>query len=86
MRRPGMTQLFDLKGSQGLSQVLRDNDSVAESCLENIFHLGIERLDFMPSGPRPANPSELLSSDRFSDVIAWAEQIYDQILIEDLKI
>ena len=82
MRRPGMTQLFDLKGSQGLSQVLRDNDSVAESCLENIFHLGIERLDFMPSGPRPANPSELLSSDRFSDVIAWAEQIYDQILID----
>ena len=85
LRRPGMTQLLDLKGPRGLAQVLNDKKldiDIAERCLENVFHLGVEGLDFMPSGPRPANPSELLSSERFSDIIAWAEQIYDQILID----
>ena len=82
LRRPGMTQLLDLKGPRGLSQVLRDNTPMVECCPENVFHLGLDGLDFMPSGPRPANPSELLSSERFNDLIAWAEQIYDQILID----
>ena len=82
MRRPGMTQMLEMKGPRGLSQVLREDRPVADSCLENVFHLGVEGLDFMPSGARPANPSELLSSERFSDIIAWGEQIYDQILID----
>ncbi len=82
LRRPGMTQLLELKGPRGLSQILRDTTPVAESCLENIFNLGIENLDVMPSGPRPANPSELLASERLNDIIAWAETIYDQILID----
>ena len=82
LRRPGMTQLLDLKGPRGLSHVLRDDAPLADCCLENVFNLGIEGLDFMPSGPRPANPSELLSSERFNDLIAWAEQIYDQVLID----
>jgi succinoglycan biosynthesis transport protein ExoP len=82
MRRPGLSQLLDLKGPRGLSLVLREDRPVAESCLENVFNLGVSNLDVMPSGLRPANPSELLSSDRFSDIVAWAEQIYDQILID----
>ena len=82
LRRPGMTQLLDLKGARGLSTILRDTKPIAESCLENIFNLGIENLDVMPSGPRPANPSELLASERFNDIIAWAETFYDQILVD----
>ena len=77
-----MTQLLELKGPRGLSQILRETTPVAESCLENIFNLGIENLDVMPSGSRPANPSELLASDRFNDILAWAESAYDQILID----
>jgi capsular exopolysaccharide synthesis family protein len=82
LRRPGMTQLLELKGPRGLSQILRETTPVAECCLENIFNLGIENLDVMPSGSRPANPSELLASDRFNDILAWAESAYDQILID----
>lgn len=82
LRRPGMTQLLDLKGSRGLSTILRESKPIGESCLENIFNLGIDNLDVMPSGPRPANPSELLASERFNDIIAWAETLYDQILVD----
>ncbi|GIX03924.1 MAG: chain-length determining protein [Planctomycetaceae bacterium] len=82
MRRPGLTHLLNLKGPKGLSQVLRDSAPVADSCLENLQSIGVDYLDVLPAGPRPANPSELLSSERFNDLLAWAETIYDQILID----
>src|SRR5262249_48897435 len=76
LRRPGMTQLLELKGPRGLSQVLRDSQPVVESCLENIFNIGVENLDVMPSGPRPANPSELLSTERFNDISGGADAVH----------
>ncbi len=82
MRRPGLTAILNLKGPRGLSQVLRDAAPITESCLNNLYHTVLEGLDVLPSGPRPINPAELLTSDRFSELLAWAETIYDQILID----
>ena len=39
-------------------------------------------LDVLPSGPRPSDPAELLSSLRLSQLLAWAETVYDLILID----
>ena len=36
----------------------------------------------MPCGPKPSNPAELLSGPRLSDLLAWAETHYDQILVD----
>ena len=36
----------------------------------------------LPCGPRPSNPAELLASERFSDLLAWAETVYDQVLVD----
>jgi capsular exopolysaccharide synthesis family protein len=82
MRRPGMTTLLDLKGSKGLSQILRDTRPIADSAADNTYVSGVEGLDVIPSGTRPINPAELLSSDRFSELLAWAETYYDQILVD----
>jgi len=82
MRRPGLTPLLDLKGPKGLSTVLRDRTPVGESAEENLHASLIENLDVIPSGPRPVNPTELLAGDRFSELLAWAETQYDQILID----
>jgi Mrp family chromosome partitioning ATPase len=39
-------------------------------------------LDILPSGPRPSDPGELLGSPRLSQLLAWAETVYDMILID----
>ena len=82
MRRPGLTALLSLKGQQGLSQVLRDDRPMADSVADNLFARIMPGLDVIPSGSRPSNPSELLGSERFSELLAWAEGCYDQILID----
>jgi len=82
MRRPGMTTLLDMKGMQGLSTILRDDRPIADSAVENLKASGAENLDVIPSGPRPVNPAELLSSDRMSELLAWAETLYDQVVVD----
>lgn len=82
MRRPGMTAMLELKGQQGLSQILRDDRTIADCAPLNVYAMPLENLDVIPAGPRPGNPAELLQSERFSDLLAWAETQYDQILID----
>ncbi len=82
MRRPGMTALMDLRGPRGLSTVLRSDESIVITAAANLFSTELEALDVMPAGPRPLNPAELLHGDRFSELLAWAETVYDQILID----
>lgn len=82
MRRPGMTTLLDMKGMQGLSTILRDERPIADCVAENLKPSGAHNLDVIPSGPRPMNPAELLSSDRFSELLAWAETMYDQVVVD----
>jgi Mrp family chromosome partitioning ATPase len=43
---------------------------------------GLPGFDVLPAGPRRPNPSELLSSPRMADLLAWAETAYDQVLID----
>ena len=82
MRRPGLTPLVNLRGQRGLSTLLRDSAPIADSALRNLAAGFLPNLDVIPSGPRPVNPMELLASDRFSELLAWAETVYDQILID----
>ena len=82
MRRPGLTAMMDLRGQQGLSSILRSNLPPETATQGNVFSTHLEHLDVIPSGARPANPAELLHGTRFSELLAWAESIYDQILID----
>ena len=82
MRRPGLTRLFERSGYNGLSTVLRDDRAIVESVAGLIYHSELENLHVLPSGPKPINPVELLTSERLSDLLAWAETQYDQVLID----
>lgn len=82
LRRPGLTSLFELRGAGGLSEILRSDQSIPEMCVERIRPSGARGLDILPCGPRPSDPAELLSRERFSDLLGWAETMYDQILVD----
>jgi len=82
MRRPGLTAMIDLRGPQGLSKILRSDLPISAAIDGNVFDTPIETLDVIPSGTRPTNPAELLYGDRFSELLAWAETAYDQIIID----
>jgi len=82
LRRPGLTSLMGFRGPTGLSEILRSEGEIAEMAPAHIRPSGIGGLDVLPSGPRPTHPAELLGSPRLSQLLAWAETFYDQILID----
>jgi len=82
LRRPGLTGLLGFKGLAGLSDVLRSEGDVVESATTMIQRTEVDNLDVLPSGVRRPNPSELLSRPNLGDLLAWADSVYDQILID----
>jgi len=82
LRRPGLTALMGMRGVEGLSGIIRGSGNVAAAAAEHVRPSGIPGLDILPSGPRPANPAELLANPRFAELLAWTETVYDQVLID----
>lgn len=82
MRKPGLTRLFGLRRDQGVSEILRSDEPVVSACSRCLKSTGMENLDVIAAGRRPADSAELLSRDRFSELLAWAETEYDQVLID----
>lgn len=82
LRRPGLTALLRLRGRQGLSAIIRSQDDLEAVTRTNIVHTSLENLDVIPAGARPSNPAELLGSQRFSELLAWAESVYDQVFVD----
>lgn len=82
LRRPGLTALLGYRGAEGLSAMIRSQEPVEQTAPLRIRRTEVPLLDVLPSGPRPANPAELLAGPKFSELLAWAEAHYDQILID----
>jgi len=82
MRRPGLSTLLGLRDDVGLSRILRDNEDLADSIEKNLRTSIVPGLDVISCGPRPVNPAELLAADRFSNLLAWAETRYEQIIVD----
>lgn len=82
LRRPALTGMMDMRGTEGLSTLLSQDGNIAAAAAAVIRASGIVGLDVLPSGPRFSNPAELLAQPRLADLLDWAESVYDQILID----
>jgi polysaccharide biosynthesis transport protein len=82
LRRSGLTSLLNAKGTNGLSEILRQEGNIEQLAAEHIRTTGVKGLDILPAGPRPGNPAELLAGPRFSQLLSWAGSVYDVILID----
>jgi capsular exopolysaccharide synthesis family protein len=82
LRRPGLTKMFEMRGHGGVSEILRGENDVAAMCAQRVQPTSIDGLDIIPCGPKPSNPAELSSGSRRSDLLAWAEAKYDQVLVD----
>jgi capsular exopolysaccharide synthesis family protein len=82
LRRPGLSRLFGIKGQTGLTELLQGESPIREACGLAIHGTGHDKLDVLPSGTRPLDPTGLLSSSRFAEVLSWAAGQYDQILVD----
>ncbi len=79
MRKPAMTDIFNLDGRTGLSNYL-----AGMSELDEVLHTvnSSKTLMTIPAGDVPPNPSELLISDRMRSLMEELKEKFDYIVID----
>ena len=85
-RRPRVHQLFQLNVSKGVAWMvenMREDGRGAEMMLgEAVHETEVPNLCVMPCGERPANPAELLSSQKFEKMLSLMREKFDLVLID----
>jgi len=79
MRRPRMTHVMEVPSDLGLSNVLTATASFDDAVVRGIQW---PTLDILPAGPQPPNPSELLGSAAFADLLERLRCQYDLVLLD----
>ncbi|MBP1717168.1 MAG: putative Protein-tyrosine kinase [Deltaproteobacteria bacterium] len=78
MRKPRLHAIFHYENGAGLSSYLSGNAGLSAI----VQNSEIPNLSYIPSGPIPPNPSELLGSPLFKNTIQALKENYDHILID----
>jgi capsular exopolysaccharide synthesis family protein len=77
MRKPVLHEVFGLRNSRGLVDVL-----VGRHDLQEVLQEPFPNLKVLPAGPIPHNPTELLSSGSFAKLVDQARQNFDYVLMD----
>lgn len=78
LRRPQQHTAFRLAQEPGLTDVLVGRATAREAVRPDV----IPRLDVLPSGAAPPNPSELLGSDPMRRLVAELRREYDYVIMD----
>ena len=78
LRRPNIHNIFKIKNQAGLSNVIGKMVEFEEVIHRNV----LPNLDILPSGTIPPNPSELLCSPKFTNLIKKLYEEYDYIIFD----
>jgi succinoglycan biosynthesis transport protein ExoP len=82
LRKPTIAQRLKLTPTDqpGLSRYLSDSTVLAEECIQRVPE--VAGLDVIPVQEVPPFPSELLGQGRLEELLTWARDHYDYVLID----
>ncbi|MFD2214002.1 CpsD/CapB family tyrosine-protein kinase [Metabacillus endolithicus] len=78
LRRPKLQQTFNLRESEGLTDVLMEGILLEKV----IFNTQIGQLDVLSSGTIPPNPAEIIGSNAMTRFLREVREEYDTVIID----
>lgn len=78
MRKPKLHKRFQITNSYGLSNVISQQITLNDA----IIYDELNNIDVLTAGTNPPNPSELLDSKQFKDLLFSIKKEYDYIIID----
>lgn len=78
LRKGYIHKLFNTDNNSGLSDILSGKTPI-EIAVKNLPKIGF---DFISRGMAPPNPAELLMHKRFGELIDWANNHYDLVIVD----
>lgn len=77
-RRPRIAKLFGIDAVVGMAAVCAGKAELDDAT----YPSHVANLSIMPGGKRPSNPAELLSSNRFEELIEILREKYDIVIVD----
>lgn len=78
LRRYMQHNIFQISNGKGISSILAGTHTADEA----IQHCPVEGLDLLPCDPEVPNPSEMLNSDAFAEMLKNLSERYERIIID----
>lgn len=78
LRRPAQHRAFGLTNTDGMSDLLTSHRDVASA----IKPTPVENLSFIPAGPIPPSPTELLGSPRLVEILDELDTRFDSVILD----
>lgn len=78
LRRPRIHRAFGVPGGLGITSIIAGDQSLEGA----VAHTDVPNLHILPCGPIPPNPSELLHSQKFRELVDVALTLYDRIVFD----
>lgn len=82
LRKPKISEMLDIPRTTGISNYLIGKKNAEEITFKTAFN----NLYFLPSGPIPPNPSELISNGRLPELLKYLNKHFDYILIDSAPV
>lgn len=79
MRRPRLHKIFDLLNEHGLSTYLIGYDTIEQIIIPTL----VKNLSFMPSGPIPPNPAEILGKPEMKILLEEVRLRFDFVIVDN---
>ncbi len=80
MRKPAVHRIMEADQTPGLTNLLVGEG--ASSIEEVVRPTGMPNLFYIPSGPIPPNPAELIGCERMTDLLEQLTETYDRVIID----
>lgn len=81
IRNPKLTEYLSLKNNKGMTSYLASEEYKPEDIIMNLNSVN-PNLYFVPAGPIPPNPSELLLNDRLEAFFEYLRLNFDYIIVD----
>lgn len=78
LRRPRVAKIFGIDSQIGVAAVVSGKAEIDDAIVAG----PVPNLSILPGGKRPSNPAEILSSERFSNMVAMLRDKFDVIIID----
>lgn len=79
MRKPRFSNVFNVPKDHGLSAYLSGQDELKNL----VYPTSLDHLFVIPAGQLPPNPAELLEKVRFNELIDWARENFDYVVVDN---
>jgi non-specific protein-tyrosine kinase len=83
LRKPGIHEIFGLRNEVGLTDLLRRDGVVLATAVHTTEQ---PNLDVLTTGPHPANPTEVLASQRMRTVLGAMTAAYDMVIVDSAPV